>query len=456
MTHQPPTHWSFATGERGRNRVRAFAHPVTGRMFLEFREAGRRTRVALGHRDREAAKDAAERAASALRGHATLPAGALRLGTLFDIYVREVTPQKGTSAQGHDRRTAVRFCACWGAHREVTTLSRRDWDRFIVWRRERGDERPGTANKRPLRNRVIVQDLKFMRAVLNWATQAGDGEGKQLIDRNPLDKLPFPSDAGVRRPVLVSEAFDKMLAVAARVAPLCPLLLVTVHETGHRVGAVVQLRWADVDLEHAKVRWRAESDKLRTEHETPVSAVAVEWLRRARRDRAQLGDGWVFPSPNNPARPVSRHRARTWWNRLEELAGLTPEPGRGWHSLRRKFATELKHAPLRDLAHLGSWKSTQTILKCYQQPDANTLRSALAMRGRLTGSGLAPAPVPGLASALAAIPVSVPAGIPTELSRGVPTRAPNRRPNPRPNGAPNSAPTSAQRTPRMDTTRKTG
>ena len=388
MTRKPPSQWSYSTGECSRNRVRAFAHPVTGKMFLEFREAGRRTRVALGHRDCEAAKLAAEQAASALRGHAVVPSGALLLGTLFDIYLREVTPQKSRSAQGHDRRAADLFSACWGAHRDVTTLSRRDWDHFIVWRRERGDQRPGRARNRPLRNRVIVQNLKFVRAVLNWGTQAGDGFGKHLLDRNPLDRLPFPADTGVRRPVLLAEDFDRLVTVSCHVSRLSPLLLMLVHETGHRVGAVLQLRWSDVQLDHGRVRWRAESDKLREEHDTPLSATAIEWLRRERRERAQLGDGWIFASPKNPARPISRHRARTWWTRMEALAGLTPEPGRGWHSLRRKFATELKHTPLRDLAQLGGWKSPQTILKCYQRADDATLRAALANRGRLTGGGL--------------------------------------------------------------------
>lgn len=388
MTRRPPSHWSYTTGERGRNRVRAFAHPVTGRMFLEFREAGRRTRVALGHRDREAAKTAAEQAASALREHRTMPAGALRLGTLFDIYRREVSPQKGTSARGHDQRAVKWFLACWGAQREVMTLSRRDWDQFIVWRRARGDRRPGKTYQGPLRNRVIIQDLKFIRAVLNWATQAGDGTGKALIERNPLDKLKYPPDVSVRRPVLVAEGFDRLHAVAPRVSPQCPLLLTVVHETGHRISAVLHLQWSDIDLDNARVCWRAEFDKLQTTHETPLSDDAVAWLRRARRERPMIGDGWVFHAPGRPAKPVSRHRARLWWNRLEALAGLTPEPGRGWHSLRRKFATELKSTPLRDLAQLGGWHSTQTILKCYQTPDETTLRSALASRSRLTGKGL--------------------------------------------------------------------
>jgi len=73
---------------------------------------------------------------------------------------------------------------------------------------------------------------------------------------------------------------------------------------------------------------------------------------------------------------------------MELLAGLTPEPGRGWHSLRRKFATELKPVPLVGLAALGGWKSPQTILKCYQKPDEVTLRRAITNRGRLGAGGL--------------------------------------------------------------------
>lgn len=46
---------------------------------------------------------------------------------------------------------------------------------------------------------------------------------------------------------------------------------------------------------------------------------------------------------------------RDWWERGERLAEITQEPGLGWHSLRRKFATELKHTPLKDLCYLGHW-----------------------------------------------------------------------------------------------------
>ena len=58
----------------------------------------------------------------------------------------------------------------------------------------------------------------------------------------------------------------------------------------------------------------------------------------------------------------------------------------GWHSLRRKLATELKHIPLTDLCELGGWKTAQTILMCYQQPDQQTMRRALLGRRQIGAS----------------------------------------------------------------------
>ena len=73
---------------------------------------------------------------------------------------------------------------------------------------------------------------------------------------------------------------------------------------------------------------------------------------------------------------------RDWWGRCERLAGLEPAERRGWHSLRRKFATDMRtRLPLRDLCDAGGWKDAQTILKCYQQPDEELIREALDGRG---------------------------------------------------------------------------
>lgn len=382
MTHATKR-WSYSTGERGRNRVRVFAHRGTGRLFLELYEGRTRKRIALGHRDQERAKAKAEEVAIALR-QGEPPAGAtLTLHTLFDNYLREVSPQKSAGSRGHDRRAVHLFLSCFSPQRDVATLSRRDWDAFIRWRREGGDRRKGRSRGRAVGDRVIVQDLKFLQAVLNWAVVAGDGTGGYLLERNPLKGMPFPKEPTPRRPVVTDEQYRSLLNVSEGVSPLFRAALIVAHETGHRIGSIRLLRWSDVDLERGTIRWRAENDKIGYEHETILTSAAVQALEELRQVEPGIGDTWVFPAPGASGDPCSRHLMRDWWQRGEQLAGIPRQTGLGWHSLRRKFATEMKHTPLKDLCYLGGWKEPQTVLKCYQRPDEDTMREALAHRKRL-------------------------------------------------------------------------
>jgi len=77
---------------------------------------------------------------------------------------------------------------------------------------------------------------------------------------------------------------------------------------------------------------------------------------------------------------------RDWWHRGERLAGLERVSGRGWHSLRRRFATDLMDVPLKVLCQLGGWKTPETILACYQRPSDDDMRAALERRRTSVGS----------------------------------------------------------------------
>ncbi len=175
-----------------------------------------------------------------------------------------------------------------------------------------------------------------------------------------------------------------MLSVAERMNPLFHLMLVMANETGHRIEAVRQLQWSDIDLDRGLVTWRAEHDKMRQAHMTPLSAAANAGLTGERLRQPAIGDSWIFPAPENAAEPISRYLPKLWWKRAAPKAGLPKIKGLGWHSLRRKFATELKDAPIKDLAHLGGWKNPQTILICYEQPEEDRMRAALEKRRPVT------------------------------------------------------------------------
>ncbi len=375
--------WSYSTGERGVNRVRAYDRGARG-LFIEFREAGpdgpTKVRLALGTADREAAKAKADALALKFREQARARTRELTLATLFEKYEREVTRGKSASKRGHDVRAAEMFARFFGPDRVVKTLSVTDWNRFIAERR-RGGIAPAKVKKgRTVRDRVIEYDLRFLLAVLNFACVAGDGRGNPLLERNPLKGLPIPKEESPRRPMLFDEDYLAMLRVAGSINPLLKLALVLAHETGHRANSIRQLRWSDVDLVRKVVRWRGEVDKIGFDHVTPLTETACDALRDRRKADPTIGDTWVLPSVSDAQEPLSRQTLLAWWKRCATLAKLAPAERRGFHSLRRNFASEMKHAPLRDLAHLGGWKSTQTVVQVYQQPDETTQRDALAAR----------------------------------------------------------------------------
>ena len=168
-----------------------------------------------------------------------------------------------------------------------------------------------------------------------------------------LERL-FDKEKNPTRVVLSDEEYRALLQVSRRVDWRFHVALVLAHETGHRIGAIRQLRWSDIDFEEKVVLWRAEHEKTGFEHRTPVTAEAVAVLEEARQINPGNGDAPVLPAPWDPSTSFSRARAYVWWNRAERLAGLKRMRGRGWHSLRRKFACDLMDLPLKVLCELAA------------------------------------------------------------------------------------------------------
>ena len=295
-----------------------------------------------------------------------------------DIYGEEVTPAKGEKARQRDRAAMAMFLKFFGRGRRPETLSQRDWDRFI---RERRAGTVGPSGK-PVGDRMIESDLTFLMAVLNWAARSRDEEGRLLLDRNPLKGLRKPVEKNPNRVVLTEKEYQALLGVSRQVDWRFHVALVLAHETGHRIGAIRNLRWADIDLEAETVRWRAEHEKTGYEHRTPLTTEAIDVFEEARGMSTGAENAPVLPATMNPSACLGHPQARFWWKRAERLAGLEPKRGRGWHSLRRKFASDLMDQPLKVLCELGGWKAAKTVLRCYQQPDEAQLRQAIRSRRR--------------------------------------------------------------------------
>ena len=101
------------------------------------------------------------------------------------------------------------------------------------------------------------------------------------------------------------------------------------------------------------MRWRAEHEKTGYEHRTPVTAEALAVLDEARELSSGLEDTPLLPAPRDASKCAGRSLVRAWWYRAQTLTGLEPKRGRGWHSLRRKFASDLMDQPYVDAPLVG-------------------------------------------------------------------------------------------------------
>ena len=234
---------SYGAGEWGRNRVRVFPDPKTGVFQIEWRENGRRLTRSLKHRDWKRAKRQADEFAAGFakpepNGKPEAESEPLTLERLFDIYGEEVTPTKGEHTRRHDRAAMAMFLDCFGRDRKPETLSQRDWDRFI---RERRAGRVGPSG-RPVSDRTVERDLRFLRAVLNWAGRSRDEEDRLLLEANPLRGLKPPREKNPTRVLLTATEYEALLEVSTEMDWRFRVALVLAHETGHRIGAIRQLR----------------------------------------------------------------------------------------------------------------------------------------------------------------------------------------------------------------------
>src|SRR5436853_612949 len=111
---------------------------------------------------------------------------------------------------------------------------------------------------------------------------------------------------------------------------------------------------------------------------------ALNW---AARERTSTGRRLLRENPltgvrltteKNPERPVM---SLDVYIRLLEVAPrvhpLLPLRRAMWHSIRRKWATERKGQPVKDVAAAGGWRTEEVLTTSYQQADAETIKNVV-------------------------------------------------------------------------------
>ena len=370
--------WTKSLGERGA-RVRLYEDRPGGPIMRSVFINGREVRKSLGHRDKEkATRQAYELLTALLANENALDEQSLTLGLLADYYLESPAHlSKKARTLRDEGRTLRRVVAWFGPTRRVETLSDSDVRRYTMARRQGTVMSPGADASRPVNDRTIGADLEMLLRALRWAVRERKTNGERLLKENPLVGVRLPTEKNPRRPVMQHDEYLKLLEVAERVHPLLKVALMVAEGTGRRLSAWRNLLWGDVDFEAGAICWRAAHDKKGYEQVVPMSEGVKEALAAARRAQGAIGNTPVFPAPCNPARACGRHLLDGWLRKAYELAGLTRQPGGMWHTLRRKWATERKGYPIKDVTFAGGWRTERTVLGSYQQADAETVRQVV-------------------------------------------------------------------------------
>jgi hypothetical protein len=346
--------WSYNAGKRGRNWVRAFEHPRDGSFYLEWREVVEVTDPDTGAvtttetrrrrklRDEDQSKaQAVVKAEELAERFADLTddqdASQITLARLIRDYIKEVTPRKAKSTQGHDLRAQRIFLAYFdelknperSSSRHPGTLDRRDWDGFIEARRAGAISGWG-----PVKDRQVQYDLRFLIAVLNWGTGAKPrgGEGPYLPMGSPWgteirrsQRWGMPREKTPHRPSMTPEIRTTLFQHSP--SWQFETALVLGRDTRRRNSSIRNLDWSDIDQKAWTIRWRGEFDKDGRETVTPLlSEEAIEILRKVP-SRGIAGP--VFPSARDPSKPTPGGTFQVWLRRTKErLLAAVPEGGR--------------------------------------------------------------------------------------------------------------------------------
>src|SRR2546426_11163922 len=370
--------WTKSLGERG-HRIRLYEKypggPITRSVYID----GKEVRKSLAHRDKEkATRQGYELLNALLTNENALDEQSLTLGLLADLYLESPAHlSKKARTQRDEGRMLRQVVEFFGKARRVETISESDVKRYTMARRQGDVAPPGAAHGRPVRDRTIEAELEMLLRALRWAARERKTNGERLLKENPLVGVRLPSEKNPNRPVMSHDVYLRLLDFADRVHALLKLALVVAEGTGRRLSAWRNLFWDDVDFDAGTIRWRAANDKKGYEQVVPMSNAVKRVLTAARRAQQTIGNTPVFPAPKNPAQPGGRHVLDGWPRKAYRLARLTPPPAGMWHSLRRKWATERKGYPVKDVAFAGGWRSERTVLSSYQQADAETVRQVV-------------------------------------------------------------------------------
>ena len=230
---------------------------------------------------------------------------------------------------------------------------------------------------KPLKPHAAAKTLRILNTIFKEAVQE-----LELIEKNPCTGIQIEGSEYIPRDaVMTNDEMGRFWAAISVWQAECPttahahpedpcdaLRLIAI--TGQRKGAVLGMRWQDIDLETGVWTQAAERTKNRKAFAVTLDETALAILKgiRARRDaagRVKRESDWVFPSRTQSGHIQS---VAGTFRRVLERAGLA-DHGFVVHDLRATFATALLddgETP-KTVAALTGHKSEAILLKSYNR-----------------------------------------------------------------------------------------
>jgi integrase len=380
--------WVRSLGSRGA-RIRLF-ETTKGIYYRDVWVAGSgKNRKSLRTSDRaEADRLGTQLLAALLRQEDVIENGALRLKYLWERYSKESpdlldnTPRTRKEDEAHVRVLMDYF----GESADVRNFTEADVRAFTAKRLAGGIKLQGGEESHAVRARTPEVELRILKTMLRWATTIRTRGGQRLLAANPLAGIRGDREANPKRPVASWERFTAIRKAMQELAEVTgtqrwiriELALVLSEATGRRIGSIRQLAWTDFDMEASALLWRGEADKKRKQWLAPMPPTLLEEVKRFRLRLGGAFGGLVFPSSIDPTRPLGRE---VFQHALSDAATHAELPAKGgWHSFRRKWASERKHHPQADVLAAGGWspKSASVLTECYQFPDNETMLAVMS------------------------------------------------------------------------------
>lgn len=312
--------------------MRVYARSVSPVLYVEWHWRGQRVQRSLkaetGHpvTDRGLARDIAHEIARRLKQDHHRAARTAVFGATGEHTLGELLERLHAARTWKDTKGPERFRAFWLEHFGERTALTEITPAMV--------EAAGNAKWGP-------KTLRHYRTYLVGAFYFAEQKLKWIDARHNLSAVDLPVGKGKASAYTLDE-IRRLLPALEQVDVRAGWIGHVAWQTGRRLSAVRTLEKRHVTLaeEHAVLHFSAETDKAGKSSDVVVVGHALELTRTL-----MLESSGRYVLGSVPSKELA---IKGWMPRAERLARIKHIPGRGYHALKRRFATETRGLVGRD------------------------------------------------------------------------------------------------------------